>query len=169
MKNKKLTYFLIAAAIGLWGLIIYRVIGAMAADDDASMPVATTRVKEAYNDFSLPKDTAKLLLNYPDPFRSVKTKDTVTNKTPKPVLNKSVTIPAAIKPAMNWSFISYSGYIRNPSTKKLIALVSINGQSTTLVEGESKSQVKLIKNLRDSIKISYGGKTKFIAIKSASQ
>ena len=78
-------------------------------------------------------------------------------------------MPAMLKPAMNWSFISYSGYIRNPSTKKLIALVSINGQSTTLAEGESKNQVKLIKNLRDSIKISYGGKTKFIAIKSASQ
>jgi hypothetical protein len=70
------------------------------------------------------------------------------------------------KPAMNWSFISYSGYIRNPASKKLIALVSINGQNLTLAEGETKNQVKLLKNLRDSIKISYEGKTKFIVIKS---
>jgi len=70
---------------------------------------------------------------------------------------------------MNWSFITYSGYIRNPSTKKLVALVSINGQSLTLSEGEIKNQVKLVKNLRDSIKISYEGKTKFISIKPASQ
>lgn len=169
MKNKKLTYFLIAVVTGLWGLIIYRVIGAATADDDASLPVATTRVKEAYNDFSLPKDTAKLLLNYRDPFGSAKAKDTAANRPQKPVLIKNPAMPRVVKPAMNWSFISYSGYIRNPSTKKLVALVSINGQSTTLAEGESKSQVKLIKNLRDSIKISYGGKTKFIAIKSASQ
>jgi len=169
MKNKKLTYFLIAAVAVLWGLITYRVIGAVTADDDTSPQITATRVKEAYNDFSLPKDTAKLLLNYLDPFRSAKAKDTLTNKPKKPVLNKNPTMPAMIKPAMNWSFISYSGYIRNPSTKKLIALVSINGQSTTLAEGESKNQVKLIKNLRDSIKISYRGKTKFIAIKSASQ
>ena len=169
MKNKKLTYFLIVAVAGLWGLIIYRVIGAVTADDDTALPVATTRVKEAYNDFGLPKDTTKLLLNYPDPFRLAKAKDTLQIKPQKPILNKNPTMPAMVKPAMNWSFISYSGYIRNPSTKKLIALVSINGQSTTLAEGESKNQVKLIKNLRDSIKISYGGKTKFIAIKSASQ
>jgi len=169
MKNKKLTYFLIAAAIGLWGLIVYRVIGAMTADDDTSPQVAIARIKEAYNDFSLPKDTAKLLLNYRDPFGSAKAKDTAANRPQKPVLIKNPAMPRVVKPAVNWSFISYSGYIRNPSTKKLIALVSIGGQSTTLAEGESKSQVKLIKNLRDSIKISYGGKTKFIAIKSTSQ
>jgi hypothetical protein len=74
-------------------------------------------------------------------------------------------VPA--KPAMNWSFISYAGYIRNPSSKKLIALVSINGQNITLAEGETKNQVKLMKNLRDSIKISYEGKTKFITIKTS--
>jgi len=169
MKNKKLTYFLIAAAIGLWGLIVYRVIGAMTADDDTFPQVAIASVKEAYNDFSLPKETAKLLLNYRDPFGSAKAKDTAANRPQKPVLNKNPAMPRVVKPAMNWSFISYSGYIRNPSTTKLIALVSIYGQSATLAEGESKSQVKLIKNLRDSIKISYGGKTKFIAIKSASQ
>lgn len=169
MKNKKLTYFLIAAVAGLWGLITYRVVCAVTADDDTSPQVTTTRVKEAYNDFSLPKDTAKLLLNYPDPFRLAKAKDTALTKPQKPIPNKNPTMPVMLKPAMNWSFISYSGYIRNPSTKKLIALVSINGQSTTLAEGESKNQVKLIKNLRDSIKISYGGKTKFIVIKSASQ
>lgn len=167
MKNKKLTYFLIAAVAGLWGLIIYRIIGAVNTDDDVA-PVTTTRVKEAYNDFSLPKDTAKLLLNYRNPFGPVKVRDTVVSKPEKPALNKTAAVPPVVKPAINWSFINYSGYICNPSTKKLIALVSINGQSTTLAEGESKNQVKLIKNLRDSIKISYEGKTKFIAIKPAS-
>ena len=167
MKNKKLTYFLIAIVVGLWGLIIYRIIGAISADDEGLSPVSAPSVKEAYNDFSLPKDTAKLQLNYRDPFGITKQKDTVTLKTSRPLSPKTLTMP--VKPAMNWSFITYSGYIRNPSTKKLIALVNINGQSTTLSEGESKNQVKLIKNLRDSIKISYEGKTKFIPIKSVSQ
>jgi len=36
-----------------------------------------------------------------------------------------------------------------------------------LSEGETKSQVKLLKNLRDSIKVIYEGKTKFISIKLA--
>jgi len=53
----------------------------------------------------------------------------------------------------------------NPATKKLIALVSVNGQNITLSEGQTKNEVKLIKNLRDSIKVSFEGKTKFIGIK----
>ncbi|MBS1520718.1 MAG: hypothetical protein JST50_06975 [Bacteroidetes bacterium] len=165
MKNKKLTYLLIVIVAGLWGLIIYSVLGAVSADDDTSAQAPISIVKEAYNDFSVPKDTAKLLLNYRDPFGIVKQKDTTSIKAVKSLAHPVV--PAVTKPAMNWSFITYSGYIRNPSTKKLITLVNINGQNTTLSEGESKSQVKLLKNLRDSIKVSYAGKTKFISIKSS--
>jgi len=168
MKNKKLTYFLIAIVAGLWGLIIYRVVGSLTAEDEPNpMPATAPTVKEAYNDFALPKDTTKLLLNYRDPFGLLKEKDTTMVKSNRPTAHKSPTV--VTMPAMNWSFITYSGYIRNPSTKKLIALVNINGQSTTLTEGEMKNQVKLIKNLRDSIKISYEGKTKFITIKSGAQ
>ncbi len=75
--------------------------------------------------------------------------------------------PLIVKPAINWSFIKYSGYILNPASKKLIALVSINGKNETLSEGDTKDNVHLIKNMRDSIKISFNGKTKFIPIKSA--
>ena len=168
MKNKKLSYFLIAVVAVLWGLIIYRVVGALTAEDETnSMPAAAPTVKEIYNDFDLPKDTAKLLLNYRDPFGLIKEKDTIAVKSDRPMMRKISSVVA--KPAMNWSFITYSGYIRNPSTNKLIALVNINGQSATLSEGEIKNQVKLIKNLRDSIKVSYQGKTKFISIKSGSQ
>ena len=165
MKNKKLTYFLIAIVLGVWGGILYRIFDAVSDNDDTVAPIAIKQVKEAFNDYSLPKDTSKLLLNYRDPFGIVKPKDT-TVRISKAMSPKSTVLP--MKPAINWSFISYSGYIRNPSSKKLIALVSINGQNVTLAEGETKNQVKLLKNLRDSIKISYGGKTKFITIKTTS-
>lgn len=163
MKNKKLAYFLIIVVLGVWGIILYRVFSAVGSDDDQSVPVATKPVKEAFNDFTLPKDTTKLLLNYRDPFGLVKPKDTMI----KAVKIFKISNPVVAKPGINWSFITYSGYIRNPASKKLVALVSINGQNTALMEGETKGQVKLLKNLRDSIKISYGGKTKFIVIKSA--
>ncbi|HTK19616.1 MAG TPA: hypothetical protein VL442_08895 [Mucilaginibacter sp.] len=167
MKNKKLTYFLLVVVAGLWGLITYRVVDAMSADDETPPAMPAPIVKEIFNDFSLPKDTTKLLLNYRDPFGQVKSKDTVISRSKSTLSHKTLTIAAAAKPAMNWSFITYSGYIRNPTTKKLVALISINGQSMTLAEGESKNQVKLLKNLRDSIRISYEGKTKVIPIKSA--
>jgi len=163
IKNKKLTYFLIAIVLGLWGLILYRIFDAVGGADDIPITFAAKQEKEVFNDFSIPKDTAKLLLNYRDPFGIIKPKDT-TVKISK-ISHKNISITP--KPVMNWSFISYSGYIRNPASKKLIALVSINGQNITLAEGETKNQVKLLKNLRDSIKIRYEGKTKFIVIKTS--
>jgi hypothetical protein len=162
MKNKKLTYFLIAAVLGVWGIIFYRIFDAAGSGDNDLIPATEKTIKVAYDDFSCPKDTTKLLLNYKDPFGLIPPKDTIKVK----VLPIKNTVPDA-KPAMNWSFITYSGYIRNPASKKLIALVSINGQNMAMTEGEVKSQVKLLRNLRDSIKVSYGGKTKFIVIKSA--
>lgn len=165
MKSKKLTYFLIIMVIGVWGVILYRIFAAVGNNDDTAALPALKPQKEAYNDFTIPKDTTKLLLNYRDPFGLTKQKDTAMSIIK---LSKHLNTPAMVKPGINWSFITYSGYIRNPASKKLVALVSINGQNLTLAEGETKNQVKLIKNLRDSIKIGYQGKIKFIVIKSAS-
>ena len=162
MKNKKLTYFLILLVAGVWGMIIYRVFSAVGDGDDIKH-VAAKPVKEAFNDYAIMKDTTKLLLNYRDPFGITSKKDTAIKITKNVRPRIKVVTP---KPTINWSFITYSGYIRNPATKKLVALVSINGQNMTLSEGETKNQVKLLKNLRDSIKVSFNGKTTFIAMRS---
>ena len=161
MKNKKLTYFLGLVVLIVWGMIIYRVFNAVSGGDDSEPVTAVKGVKEAYNDFTIPKDTTHLLLNYRDPFGLTKQKDTTRQITRRSVDRK----PAALIKSMDWGFIRYSGYMLNPGTKKLIALVTINGQNTTLAEGQTKYEVKLIRNLRDSIKISFEGKTKFVGIK----
>jgi hypothetical protein len=164
MKNKKLTYLLGAVVIIVWGLILYRVFDVVKGDDD-TMAIAPVLVKEPFNDYEVPKDTAHLLLNYRDPFGLVKQKDTVA---PTPAKKPGFQTISAIKPATNWSFISYSGYIRNAGSKKLIAIMHINGRELMMNEGETADQVKLIQNRGDSIKINYHGKTKFIVIKPAS-
>ena len=164
MKNKTLTYALIVVVAGLWGYIAYRIFSAVTSKDD-DVPQVVKVEKESFNDYQLPKDTTMLLLNYRDPFGLIKSKDTVTLHTRVYGFVKNVS--SAPKPFINWPNVSYSGYIRNPATKKLVALVSINGQSYALIEGESKSDVKLLRNLRDSIKISYQGKSKFITLKTA--
>jgi len=158
-----MTYVLGLVVLAVWGLIIYRVFEAVSSHDD-DLPVPSVKIaREAYNDFSIPKDTTHLLLNYRDPFGMVKQKDT-NRVVIRKVSDRKISVQA--KP-MDWGFIRYSGYMLNPDTKKLIALVSINGQNITMSEGQTKNDVKLIKNLRDSIKISFAGKTKFIPIKSA--
>jgi hypothetical protein len=165
MKNKKLTYLLGVIVLVVWGMIIYRIFAAVGLSDDDIQTTAIKMVKEPYNDFSIPKDTTHLLLNYRDPFGLVKFKDTSEAIDSK---HDKGNVPLVAKPVINWNFIQYSGYIRNPTSKKLIALVSINGKNEMLSEGDTRDHVKLIRNLCDSIKVGFGGKTKFIVIKSAS-
>jgi hypothetical protein len=166
MKNKKMTYVLGAAVLVLWGLIIRMVITWANGNGDDTVPVTSSKlVKEPDNDYALPKDTTHLMLNYRDPFGLVKFRD--TSEAPVKSVRLKATPLKLQKPAFNWTFITYSGYIHNPASRKLIALVSINGKNVMLSEGDIKEQVKLIKNMRDSIKISYNGQTKFITLKSA--
>jgi hypothetical protein len=166
MKNKKMTYLLGFVVIIVWGIIIYRLFDAAGGSDDDVVPaVSSNSPKEPYNDFAILKDTTHLLLNYRDPFDLVKQKDTAAISVKRSV--HTIIVPVPVKPVFNWGFIQYSGYVRNPGSKKLITLVSINGQNEMLTEGEMKNQVKLIKNLGDSIKISFNGKTKFITMKHA--
>jgi hypothetical protein len=160
MKNKKLTYFLVVAVLVVWGLIIYRIVGAIDTGDDTTgfMPALTK--KEPFNDYTLPKDTSKLSLNYRDPFGLIQFKDTVKLVShERTVRNVSIATPP-----MNWGFIRYAGYIRNPGSKELIALVQINGKSANMRVGDVVDQVKLIKNMQDSVKVLFNGKTKFITI-----
>lgn len=161
-----MTYLLGLAVAIVWGIIIYRVVDAAGGSDDDHTPVAVAHgPKEAYDDYAVLKDTSHLLLNYRDPFGLVKQKDTTSIPVKKDYPRKvAIAMP---QPAFNWGFIQYSGYIRNPDSKKIITLMSINGKSEMLAEGENRGVVKLIKNLRDSIKISFNGKTKFIAIRPA--
>ncbi len=73
MKNKKLTYFLVFIVLVVWGMIVYRIFESVGGNDDDNLQATSGKmVKEPYNDFSIPKDTTHLLLNYRDPFGLVK-------------------------------------------------------------------------------------------------
>jgi hypothetical protein len=162
MKSKKFTYVLAVAAVILWGLILYRVFSPAAGDDDEALPSMVRQIhKEPYNDYAILKDTTRLLLNYKDPFASSEQADT-----PKFTDKKIMKGLAPADNAFNWSFIKYSGYIHNASSRKLVAVVSINGKTSMLAEGETADQVKLIRNLQDSIKVAFGGRITYIKMKS---
>lgn len=160
MKNKKFTYFLGFLVLVVWGVILYRVFDSLTGDeDDAGYKFTTNKTnKEAYNDYEIVPDTTPLQLNYKDPFALQENKEedvTITQ-----VASPKIPTPAP-KP-INWNFIKYSGYISNQGSKNLVALVSINGKPFTLSEGETEEQVKLIKNLQDSIKVIFNGNTTYI-------
>ncbi len=162
MTKKQKTFALLVTVVIVWGTIIYKIIDATSTGDDTELPAPTSAVKEPYNDYAIPKDTTHLLLTYKDPFGLKKQKDTVRVAR---VMTQKIHKEPVPKAATNWNFIRYSGYINNPGSKKTVALLSINGRSVMLSEGESAESVKLIKNMRDSIKVSYNGQIKFITIR----
>lgn len=173
--KNKITVYLLGGMVALvWGIIIYRVVAAAGNDDSDAVTERRVPIpKETMEDYAYRPDTTSLLLNYPDPFRLIKPtevhKDTVQIPISKLLASRPiVSSPIVPKPALNWSFIRYSGYIANAHGKKLIALVNINGKSLMLGEGESAEQVKLLKNLKDSIKVSYQNHTKFIPVSAGS-
>ncbi|WP_345954246.1 hypothetical protein [Mucilaginibacter sp. PAMB04168] len=159
----------------IWGIIIYKVVAALSGDDDTAFypaaPVA--RQKVALNDYAWSRDTATLTLNYPDPFGADKTipalKDTQQIPLKKLIQVQTPSARTTVrKPVINWNIIRYSGFIRNPHSKKLLALITMNGKSLMLSEGETAGELKLLKNLRDSIKVSYHQQTAFIPVNPGS-
>jgi hypothetical protein len=164
MKNKKLNYFLIVAVALLWGFIIFQIMGATA----ARQPAVTTREPDlpkvnADNYKSIP-DTTHLSLNYKDPFTRI-AKDTLGEIPINQLVIKNKAA-AAVKvvtaAAVNWKSLEYGGYIYNTASKKLLALIKVDGKECAIYEGETVGKLKLLRNMKDSIKVLFSGQTKFI-------
>ncbi|GGH22142.1 hypothetical protein [Mucilaginibacter phyllosphaerae] len=165
MKRKTINYLLGFAVFLIWGLIFCKVIAAAWGDDDTAPAPAARRPEKVYDDFAVKKDTTKLALNYRDPFQ-LSASHAIDTTRRLPVIKVKVTsrpVPART----DWSFIKYSGYIANPATRKIISILVINGRSAMLREGETAENVKLLKNMRDSVKISFKNKIQYISRNTA--
>lgn len=160
-KNKNVTYLLICAVAVVWGIIIYRLFFLDAGEDGEKVFLKASVTHEAYDKYLVKNDTFKLALNYRDPF---------PGKNPPPATIPITTVTAPVNPKpfkplpppVNWSGIKYSGYITNPKTKKMVAILIVNGKERMTAEGESLEGVKLLKNKKDSILVSWMGKQKYI-------
>lgn len=160
VKNKKLTYLLLCAVAAVWGVVVYRVFFNEPIEDD--IRVSNTKVAhEPYDQYSARNDTFKLVLDYRDPFTGKEIKPPVVVKASSSgqhLLKPFVQGP----PPLNWSAVRYAGYIVNPETKHLVAIMSVDGIERMLSEGESLQGVKLLKNRKDSVLVSWMGKQKYI-------
>lgn len=161
MKDKKtLTYILLAGSLLVWGLVFYKIFGYVGGVDaplETTKPVTLPSVVEKEEEYTL-------LANYKDPFLGTiaitLTSRNTDNKTL--VKNKKANTIKETEKLIDLSFISYSGIITNPATKRKVALVTVKGKQAMLSEGEAWEDVKFIKNFEDSIQISYLGKIAYV-------
>lgn len=166
MKSKKLTYGLILSVIAVWGIIFYRIY--VAAQGEESFAGGISYPKSSYeplDDYKI-KDTFTLALNYRDPFlgEAAKTEEPSASASAVPAVANFAMNPVPSKPPVNWEVIRYTGYIVNPGIKKAVAIMNINGKEYMMSEGEKADGVMLLKSFRDSVKVSYQDKIKFIKV-----
>nr|WP_199157663.1 hypothetical protein [Pedobacter sp. ASV2] len=166
MKNKKFTYLLIVCVCALWGVIFYQIYLRLNNNDEDI--IITQKVKKAAY-FNIPdhaKEQLSLNFDYRDPFSDTenKTAPTIQSKGIS-IENKFLATQPIIKPQVNWQGILYTGYIKNPSTKKKIILMQLNGKQIMLAEGQIVDGLKLLKYAGDSVKVQYQNSTKFIILK----
>ncbi|MDB5014260.1 MAG: hypothetical protein JWQ25_2462 [Daejeonella sp.] len=152
----------------MWGIIFYRIF-ANESDEPVFAVAPNQKAKEEPLDDYILKDTATLVLNYRDPFlgKASSEPDTLRNTNSKisevSAIDQLMRLPAQPAP-INWEIVKYNGYIINPANKKLVAIVAVNNVQRMLEEGQIIGGVKVLKNLKDSIKVEYLGKQKYIRL-----
>ena len=159
MNKKKINYILLPLVLFIWGGVIYTLVDGLSSSSDeypVNKPLPQVKMEDIEN------DTFVLLANYRDPFLKKKFQQftSVENNSPINTSKNKIKPPIteAVKPAIDWSFIQYHGRIKNQKTGRNVGMLSINGQSHLINEGEKVQQVKLITLSEDSVKVSYQDK-----------
>jgi hypothetical protein len=157
MNKIYLKYFLIIAATGIWGLIIYRVIRATHSEGSASIdisPVSVHRIPE------VSVDTFTLYNDYPDPFVPANEEvDTVTEiraadiKVANPPSDLTTQSDANVS-----NIIKFRGVVTNPQKKIKIAIVSINNKEFVVHERDNVEGVFIRKIKLEKLEINYKNK-----------
>jgi len=109
-----------------------------------------------------------LLLSYSDPFLKGRERRDIV-KAVQPVVRQArvvATTPAVAAPVrvalVNWSKIQYRGVVYNPSRKRKMAALTINGTEHFLQEGEKGDGLNVLTITTDSIEVSVDGARKYL-------
>ncbi|MGM9475202.1 hypothetical protein ACS5PU_02185 [Pedobacter sp. GSP4] len=162
-KEKGTTYLLICAVAVVWGIIFYRVFSGMAAEDIGPIPQQAVK-KTYFNLVDHARDTVILDLSYSDPFSKGYTAVAAENVlTEQPILTRPT--PVLAKPRTDWSGIVYIGQLYNAAQCRHVAIINVKGREIMLTEGQSGGELKFIRRVGDSVKVEYGGESRYLSIK----
>ena len=150
MKNKKTLIFLLPAVLGIWGLIIYRIVDFKGEEDTTT--IRTVQLPKILTDNA--DKTYSLQSHYDDPFL----KDLNLGMYARlPQQQPTIETPKAEekpKPPLN---IQYTGYITETGNSKKIALLTVNNRKVFLKAGEKMQNFTLSRIESDSIEVQSEG------------
>lgn len=167
MKNKTITYVLLLFVLIIWGTIVYKVFFYSEPTEEI-YNIDNVNANKTLTDIP---DTFSLSLNYVDPFlkesrqssyskkenNTVGTSKKKSNNHPSSTNRNVTTNPST---GIVWPKIKYEGMIKNNTN--VTAIVSINGSSYFLKNGEKAQDILIQSITNDSIAVSYQKNIKII-------
>jgi hypothetical protein len=159
MKNKKIIYILLPAALIIWGLIIAKII-IRVKQPGKECKVSNTAIQSEPG--IQQSDTITLIANYRDPFLSS------FNKQYEPVRKTEIPQERAFKPKrepvrnIQWPEIIYNGTITNNRNDQNTALVRMEQQDLLIHKGDFIKGITFTEVYTDSLKVKYQNELKTI-------
>jgi hypothetical protein len=166
VKDKRLTYGLLAIAVIIWGTVLFRFFSSLGDQEEHYEPKKLTRISKQEIE-ALEEDTFQVIANYADPFfgklipssiqaysnpsnvGSIKSKVKAKPKEPKE------TPPTP--PSVIWPSVKFTGVIKNKITDKLVGILYVNGKEYMSGNADYVDQVKINGIFKDSIQLEYQG------------
>jgi Tfp pilus assembly protein PilP len=151
MKNKKITFILVAVVLVVWGIVLVRVFASLS----SSPPSAIVEYKPIKKMSTIEIDTFKLLLNYPDPFSGQLARENKHSQKEKTVLKARLRSMTPLD-----SIMKYIGVIKNE--KQTVVLLQINKRQCRVKEGDWIDNICILKSRPDSLQVKYADKLRWI-------
>ena len=158
--NRPQVYTLIGLVAIVWGTVFFRVFKSWG-DEGYQAFGSDVQAKAEFENYSL-TDTVTLNLSHADPFRLSNARTAVERVAESAPRRYATARAERERPAP--ILITYSGYIQIPGSRKVLSMLSLKGKDLVIAEGEVAEDIKLLKNLKDSIKIAYKGNISYIAL-----
>lgn len=144
LKDKKSLYLLFPLVIIIWGIVIYKVIGAFG-DETIVMPAAPQTVGEKV--MRVERDTFSLLPIDRDPFLGHYYKKTVQ---PKP---KSLNTVEKVE----WPEVLYLGLISDTEQSSEVHILQVNGRQFLIEKGGTAEEIKIAGSRHGQVTLLFRG------------
>lgn len=165
--KKRINAILLIIVAGLWSTVIYKYVRQYFNTDE---PIAfTTNTNSSANKIKA-KENFSFNPIERDPFlNQTQSKKTISRPIKITQTKKNNTIPV-LKPTTTtqkpFPSIIYLGYIKSDNQKNELILIKVNGVLQKIYNNETKNGIKIKKNEKDTIAVTFQNTTKKFSLKS---
>lgn len=154
LKNKKITYLLIALVSLIWGLVFYKIYSKFGGENQVqkNLPQSFVTVEKEQSD-----SIFTLSLDYPDPF--------LKGMGQQPENSILTDIIKTVNPQVfNWLLIEYRGFLTSNGKNGSTGLLKVQSSNLLVKQGMVYSAIKIRTITKDSILLEYQKKCRWLPI-----